>query len=839
MESSGSTEEDLWRLFKLALDAAVGVSFLVWLGGGTKHLIAQLCPQRVAVAQCRSPMQLSNEPIAESSQVPSLNIVMLIAGTHGDVAPFVALGLQLQRQYGHRVRVASHMAHQDYVRAQGLDFYPLSGDPRMLSSWMVQSEGRLLPNLRQGLKDLHLEMTKTIPDKLAMINSIMESCWPACADPMSEVAMPHQRFVAHAIISNPPANGHIHCASALNIPLHMAFPMPWSPTAETPHPMMRSSAKKRPSGHALDARAVPKIKTANDLTYYVFDELMWMSLNVNSWREQALNLPRLNLADRGAHVLKDLRVPFAYLYSPSLSPKPKDWGAHIDVVGSLLLGAENVAHEPDEQLAAFLDKGTRPIFVGFGSMVIDDPEHLFAMIVEAANQTQQRVIIQSSWSQLGSAAPTPPCVHLLGSCPHAWLFRQCSAVIHHGGAGTVAAGLGLGLPTFVVPFFGDQHFWGSVVFRAGVGPEPCPYRDLSVERLVNGIRVLADPTVREQAQDMALKMAQEDGIQSMIASFHRHLPVADMLCMVSLFAKSEPQVVVAEKYQPFRGLRTSAEVHAVLQASSSRTSFFQDYAYIFWDAAGPVFYGHSFLAIAASVLQLVAYKIYEFFAEIVMPFTQTRALIRSWQIKGGYRGPAHLGMAVLITLLGSLVEMPFKLILWQARLVWQLLEFTWQSIIYGLAACSCSPSSRLLQLPAPHPGIRPLVDISTVTPDRRQDLLCAAAVAEHVFAIISSVQRRRRGEFHPQLSYIEAVHVLDSLSVHESSLKQLIGGDIIKNFESQSWPCCLWATRIVSRIYPSHAEAKELLHSWKVHEAISVVDFCCLYRQHLTNHIML
>ena len=71
----------------------------------------------------------------------------------------------------------------------------------------------------------------------------------------------------------------------------------------------------------------------------------------------------------------------------------------------------------------------------------------------------------------------------LGNCPHDWLFPQMGAVIHHGGAGTVAAGLRAGKPTLVCPFFGDQHFWGQAIVAKKAGLQPCPIADLTVERL--------------------------------------------------------------------------------------------------------------------------------------------------------------------------------------------------------------------------------------------------------------------------------------------------------------------------------------------------------------------
>lgn len=56
--------------------------------------------------------------------------------------------------------------------------------------------------------------------------------------------------------------------------------------------------------------------------------------------------------------------------------------------------------------------------------------------------------------------------------PHTWLFPRVSAVVHHGTTGSLSAGLKAGRPTLVIPFFGDQGFWGIRAFASGVGPRP-------------------------------------------------------------------------------------------------------------------------------------------------------------------------------------------------------------------------------------------------------------------------------------------------------------------------------------------------------------------------------
>jgi sterol 3beta-glucosyltransferase len=95
---------------------------------------------------------------------------------------------------------------------------------------------------------------------------------------------------------------------------------------------------------------------------------------------------------------------------------------------------------------------------------------------------------------------------------HAWLFHRVAAVVHHGGAGTTAAGLLAARPTIVCPFQGDQHFWGAAVHRAGAGPEPLPAKKLTPERFASALRAAgAHSGTHAHALDLSRQMGREDG----------------------------------------------------------------------------------------------------------------------------------------------------------------------------------------------------------------------------------------------------------------------------------------------------------------------------------------
>ncbi|MGB7086008.1 MAG: nucleotide disphospho-sugar-binding domain-containing protein, partial [Phormidesmis sp.] len=104
-------------------------------------------------------------------------------------------------------------------------------------------------------------------------------------------------------------------------------------------------------------------------------------------------------------------------------------------------------------------------------------------------------------------------VYLLESAPHDWLFPQCAAVVHHGGAGTTGAGLKAGKPTVICPFIGDQPFWGNCVYELGVGPRPIPQKQLTADKLAQAIReAVTDSKLRLRAEELGNKIRAEDGV---------------------------------------------------------------------------------------------------------------------------------------------------------------------------------------------------------------------------------------------------------------------------------------------------------------------------------------
>ncbi|KAF7543448.1 hypothetical protein G7Z17_g10726 [Cylindrodendrum hubeiense] len=234
------------------------------------------------------------------------------------------------------------------------------------------------------------------------------------------------------------------------------------------------------------------------------------------------------------HIAEKMGIPLHMMFtSPALIPKPNDWGRNIDIAGFFFLNLAS-AFTPDPQLEAFLRSGPPPVYIGFGSIVVDDPNAMTEMIFEAVKLSGVRALVSKGWGGLGAdELGLPDGVFMLGNVPHDWLFEHVSCVVHHGGAGTTAAGIKAGKPTLVVPFFGDQQFWGSMIARSKAGPDPIPYKDLTAEKLAEAIRFCLQPETLNQATQLGQRIREEKGTDTGGQNFHDHLDTEKLRCTVA------------------------------------------------------------------------------------------------------------------------------------------------------------------------------------------------------------------------------------------------------------------------------------------------------------------
>ncbi len=189
-------------------------------------------------------------------------------------------------------------------------------------------------------------------------------------------------------------------------------------------------------------------------------------------------------------------------FSPSVLAKPRDWPDNWPITGFWRLPTAvrgPLGEGLPDWLAAWIDAGEPPVFLGLGSMPMLDPDGFLEMATDVTRSLGVRAVVNMpSASRDASATDPPEHLRTVGAVDHERLLPRCSAAVHHGGAGTLAASLRAGSPTMVCSVWADQPFWGKRVETLGAGAH-VPFKRLDRSELEAGIRKLLSDPVRERA----------------------------------------------------------------------------------------------------------------------------------------------------------------------------------------------------------------------------------------------------------------------------------------------------------------------------------------------------
>lgn len=402
-------------------------------------------------------------------------ITILAQGSHGDVQPFIALAFHLHRA-GYRVRMIANEDFAPLIDSYGLDYVPLASNVQT----MVNSpKGQAMIHTGNTLAALRYFMTEV----QHRIDDTQWAAWQACQE-------------SDALVYSGIAMSGASIAEKLGIPSMSVFMIPAYPTRDLPVPQGN----------------LPDWPIFNAALYGIFIELSWLLFRnaINRFRRRL----DLSTAPWGyKHLLNDPRTPILLAYSEHILPRPSDWPSHIHICGYWFLPPPP-NWTPPQELLKFLEVGSPPIYIGFGSMADRNAEAKTRAIIEAIVQTGQRAILSKGWGGL-NANELPKSIFMCDYVPHEWLFERVSMVIHHGGAGTTAAGLRAGISSLLVPHFGDQFFWGRRVRQLGAGPRPIPAKQMDAQHLVNTIQTcLHDTSMQERAAALGKQIRAEDGLRN-------------------------------------------------------------------------------------------------------------------------------------------------------------------------------------------------------------------------------------------------------------------------------------------------------------------------------------
>jgi len=418
-------------------------------------------------------------------------ITMLVVGTRGDVQPFLALALGLQK-VGHSVRLATHEAHRKFIVERGVDFYPLAGDPKQLMKLCVDNPTMFSVGFARDCRNF-----------LEFVENLLLTSWEAVqASNGSDV-----------IIQNPAVLAGPHIAEKLNIPIFISFTFPWSRTTEIPHSF-----------------ASPKVAMGpfyNYSSYIAVEQALWLPLvgKFNTFRKEVLNISPLDISSGGS-LIYDRKIPHMYCWSPSVLPKPTDWPEYLAVTGYWFLDTPKNSYVPPQDLVDFIERKPKPIYIGFGSVNVSDPDRLSKIILKSLIRTKQRAVVMKTWGGTDDLTKYPDIIYVLESTPHDWLFPKMAAVVHHGGAGTTAEGIRAGIPTMIVPFFGDQFLWASRIEELGVGIAPFSIKKINTFKFSSSLqKLVSDEEIRKKSEELGQNIRSQDGLGRAIEFFHKHLPI--------------------------------------------------------------------------------------------------------------------------------------------------------------------------------------------------------------------------------------------------------------------------------------------------------------------------
>jgi UDP:flavonoid glycosyltransferase YjiC (YdhE family) len=239
-------------------------------------------------------------------------------------------------------------------------------------------------------------------------------------------------------------------------------------------------------------------------TMSVVEWLVWrIWKKAEDAQRRALGLPKATgpaarrIAERGSLEIQ----AYDEICFPGLAAEWAKWNGQRPFIGALTM---ELPTDADEEVASWIAAGTPPIYFGFGSMPAESPVDTLAMISAACAQLGERALVCAGWTDF-SHVPHYEHVKVVAAVNHAAIFPASRAVVHHGGAGTTAAGLRAGVPTLILWMLGDQPLFGAVVKRLKVGTAR-RFASTTRESLVADLRTILAPHCVARAREIATRM---------------------------------------------------------------------------------------------------------------------------------------------------------------------------------------------------------------------------------------------------------------------------------------------------------------------------------------------
>jgi UDP:flavonoid glycosyltransferase YjiC (YdhE family) len=389
-----------------------------------------------------------------------MKFALAVHGTRGDVEPCAAVGLELLRR-GHDVRMAVPPDLIGFVESAGLaavaygpDCEELLDEDFFRKFWKVQNPVSLIRAGKEYITRGWAEMSRTL----------------------TSLADGADLVLTGAIYQE--VGGNV--AEYYDIPLAALHPFP-----------------VRVNGHLVPMLPSALIRSGVSVIWW----LHWrMTKEAEDAQRRELGLPKAigpapqRMIERGSLEIQ----AYDELCFPGLAA---EWGGRRPFVGSLTL---ELPRDADDEVVSWIAAGTPPIYFGFGSMPLESPSDTVAMISAACALLGERALICMGPNDF-THIPHVDHVKVVGAVKGAAVFPACSAVVHHGGAGTTAAALRAGVPMLILWIGAEQPIWAAQVKRLKVGSAR-RFSSINQEPLVTELRRILAPQYVTRAREVATQM---------------------------------------------------------------------------------------------------------------------------------------------------------------------------------------------------------------------------------------------------------------------------------------------------------------------------------------------
>lgn len=393
-----------------------------------------------------------------------MKIIIPTLGTRGDVQPYIALALGLQKA-GHQVILSTHPTMEGLVTSYGIPFAPMGPDIDI---------GQEAAQIRENAWHWLIGFRRVMKFSFRILEESHDDLLEVCRE-------------ADLVVVSHSAAGKME-ADKLDKPTVSVTLIPQAIPARDPEASILTRSVMGLAGAGMGlmmSRPLNKIR---------------QKVGLPPMGPEGISSKRLNLVPVSPRVVprntlwEERHKVTGYWFAPS----PEDW-------------------QPPSDLADFLEAGSPPVVVSLGAMstgMVD--REVPEIFIQAFQEAGLRAIFQG-WQQALQDGSLPESIFHAGSIPHEWLLKRARAMIHHGGFGSTAAGFRAGIPSLAVPHIIDQYLWGGKIAELGVGPDPIPAGKLTVEKLTATLeRFCSDQEMREKAAALGEQIRSEEGVKEAV-----------------------------------------------------------------------------------------------------------------------------------------------------------------------------------------------------------------------------------------------------------------------------------------------------------------------------------